>query len=499
MGLLWGIEAFLRSPAKVAPVNLIPVQTLVLREESPPPEPKPAISQQIPAREVVETKSEMPRRKETPLGVDDLAGPLPKKGNFQPRLSIDQVTTPDVFPVGPEPDRTALEAKSQISAGTEARPDVSDLAGPIPKKGSFEPSLNVDHSPTLGVLPKGRAGEEVASKPMVSTFQRPPLTLSPVEPSRPDESPPVEIEIPRVLTEVETGGVETYSQTLKKVEGPVGKSRPSVYSLSELSPIPTIESPSIPEQREMTLAVSGAPPSEQVTRIKTAMRLQSPSQPRLRLAPKKESADDPTLIAPKEEPAIPDIKGTPSFPFPSPAEGAAFLFVLDTSGSVKGAPLEGIKRSAWEFVALMREKDRAGIMTFNDTTQMVISFTSEKKVLRREINKIRTAGTRTVLFDALTQAISEIKKEDRERKFVILFSDGKDEGSRSTPDEVINTARASQISVFCLGYSRIEKTYLRTLESISQRTGGVFAEAPLFQDIIELFRAARELTAEKES
>ncbi len=495
MCLLWAVNAFLSSPTKVLPARIIPVETIVLREEPLPPEPKPTISQHVLARKALEAKSQKSTRKEPDLRADDMVGPLPKEGDFQPSLAIDQVSTPDVYSVSPEQDRKALETKSQISAGTEARIDVSDLAGPIPKEGSFEPSLSVRHSPELGGLPRSREGEEVASKPTVSTFEMPPLSLSPVQPSRSDEPPPLEVEIPRVLTEAETGGPDTYSQTIQKIEAPIGRNRPSTHSVSDLPPIPTIESPSIPEQKEMILAAPNDLPLEGVARAQTRRQVRSDVEPRL-LARKRETADDPTFITPKKEPTTLDLDTTPSFPFPGSAKGAAFLFVLDTSGSVKGPPLEGIKSSARQFVSLMGEKDRVGVMTFNDITEMVAAFTSEKELLGRKINSIQTAGTRTVLFDALMRAIHEIETEDRESKFVILFSDGKDEGSRSTPDEVIKRARASQISIFCLGYSRVERTYLGTLDTISQGTGGIFAEAPLFEEIVELLGTVRDARAQ---
>ena len=104
-----------------------------------------------------------------------------------------------------------------------------------------------------------------------------------------------------------------------------------------------------------------------------------------------------------------------------------------------------------------------------------------------------------MLFDALDLAFSHLREEKERGRFVVLFSDGKDEGSQSDPLGVINRARKSQVVVFCLGYSRVEKRYLQTLEGISQSTGGIFAEAPLFGEIVELFRTARDVKGKKAS
>jgi len=401
----------------------------------------------------------------------------------------------------------------------------------------------------------GREGEEVVSKPMVSTFQTPPLRLAPVYPSRPDRSFILEVEMPKVLTEAETSGREPYSQTLKKTEAPMGRNRLSSDSISELPPIPTVESPSIPEQKEMILAAPVDLHQGQMTKLETSRSLQipvpmkrnrlstdfiselppiptveSPSIPeqketiltalddfpqglvdRFETARKPQPIEKtdlpftfgeaftgrPKIMIPKVKPAALDLKISLSYPFPGSAKGAAFLFVLDTSGSVKGSPFKGIKKSALEFVKLMGENDRAGIMTFNDNTKLVSTFTPEKELLERKINDLRTAGKWTVLFDALIEAMDVIKREDRESNFVILFSDGKDEGSRSTLDEVIQRTRQSGVSILCVGYSRVKKKHLDTLRKIAGETGGVFADAPQFHDIVTLYKASRETAAQE--
>jgi Mg-chelatase subunit ChlD len=119
--------------------------------------------------------------------------------------------------------------------------------------------------------------------------------------------------------------------------------------------------------------------------------------------------------------------------------------------------------------------------------------------LKRKIAGLLTRGRNTVLFDALDQAFGLLREEKDRRRFVVLFSDGKDEGSRSSLNEVIKRGRKSEIAVFCLGYSRVEKRYLKTLENLSRMTGGIFAEAPHFHEIVELFRAARYSKGKKGS
>lgn len=428
---------FLGLPADVEPVDLIPVEIVVHREEAPPPLPKPTLSKQ-------------------------------------------KVTT------------KAFETKSQISTHIETDRKIDDMSVPVPKESIPEPHVTIDNNPILGAMHVAREGEKASSKTMVVTFKRPPLRLSLLEPSPPDESSPLEVEVPKVLIQAQIAGFRAYPQILKKIEVPLGRGRSHADIVSNPTPISAIEPPSIQEQRQMTLAVSHDLPLERVARSEAKRGPQIIVKPDLRVAIKKEFAGDLKLKVPNNKPTVLNVNNLSSFQFPGSAKGAAYLFVVDTSGSIKGTPLEGIKKSAREFVRLMGRNDRAGIMTFNNDSELVSSFTSEKRTLRQEINKLRTAGTQTVLYDALMEASNIITGEDREDRFVVLFSDGKDEGSHSTLDDVIRESYRSGLSILSVGYSRVEKEYLDILRKLAGETGGDFVYAPHFHDILTLYRASRD-------
>ena len=191
--------------------------------------------------------------------------------------------------------------------------------------------------------------------------------------------------------------------------------------------------------------------------------------------------DAPVLYEPPARP--------PEFYFPGSPGGAAFLLLVDTSGSVRGDPLEGIKRSAKAFVGLMGEDDRAAIMTFDDKVSSLVGFTSEKELLRSRIEKLDARGQRTLLFDGLMEAAADIRQEDRLNHHVFLFSDGKDEGSRADRDEVLRALVASDISVFAVGFTRVEKQYLDTLRQFAEKTGGIFVQTPEFQEMLALYES----------
>lgn len=225
--------------------------------------------------------------------------------------------------------------------------------------------------------------------------------------------------------------------------------------------------------------------------------------------PLKKSADDthpepttmaslePSILAPESEPAALKFERPPTIPFPGSDNGGSFLLLLDTSGSVRGDPLRGIKASAAEFISLMGPKDRVALMTFDDTPRLINNFISipfEKDMLKIRLRHLQTTGKLTVLNDSLLEASQILNSEDSENLHVVLFSDGKDEGSRSSFDQVVNALKAAKISVLAVGFTRVEQKYLDILRRIADETGGVFVQTPEFQDILTLYKSASQET-----
>jgi Mg-chelatase subunit ChlD len=91
------------------------------------------------------------------------------------------------------------------------------------------------------------------------------------------------------------------------------------------------------------------------------------------------------------------LDSLPAIPLPGSSQGASFILAVDTSGSVKGDPMDGIKASAVEFISLMGPKDKVGLMTFDDKTRLINPITSKKEVLKHMISRLRTVGQLTVL------------------------------------------------------------------------------------------------------
>jgi hypothetical protein len=158
--------------------------------------------------------------------------------------------------------------------------------------------------------------------------------------------------------------------------------------------------------------------------------------------------------------------------------GATIALALDVSRTMKGEPFERAKAAALTYIDRMGPGDRIAVLTFSDRVDVVVSFKDSQgraRQLVREIKVDRKALT-TVLFDAGFKAVDMIRRgrDLPHRSFVVVFSDGKDDGSRATLDEVVDLANGEpgqpRIPVFTIAFDRFGGGSLKSLLKLSRGT-----------------------------
>lgn len=129
------------------------------------------------------------------------------------------------------------------------------------------------------------------------------------------------------------------------------------------------------------------------------------------------------------------------------------VLTIDRSGSMLdpiGSPkIAAAKQSAQAFVDLMRPEDQTGIVVFNTQVTVVQTLTSDKNLLRQAIQSI-DAFDNTAMYDGLGESI-EMLQGAQGRKAIILLSDGLDNSSRVSHDQIMQILTLSEVSVFAIG------------------------------------------------
>ncbi len=144
--------------------------------------------------------------------------------------------------------------------------------------------------------------------------------------------------------------------------------------------------------------------------------------------------------------------------------------LLDTSASM-AANLAEAERAADGFLtALVRPRDRATIVAFNDFPNRLAPFTNDLAALRSGLHGLK-AERGTALWDALVGALQDFGGVAG-RRALLLLSDGEDRSSSATFDEARALARQSGVVVYAVGIDLPLGGPRGLLRRLSEETGG---------------------------
>ncbi|HEY3566788.1 MAG TPA: VWA domain-containing protein [Thermoanaerobaculia bacterium] len=141
---------------------------------------------------------------------------------------------------------------------------------------------------------------------------------------------------------------------------------------------------------------------------------------------------------------------------------------IDISASME-PNLDAAKGAALQFLERMvRPKDRAEVITFNDHPALGVRFTRDVKALAGGLAGLK-AERGTALYDSLIFSFYTFNGL-KGRRALLLLSDGKDEGSRFTFEEALDFARRAGVTVYAIGLG--DEVDKKKLSKIAEETGG---------------------------
>jgi VWFA-related protein len=159
------------------------------------------------------------------------------------------------------------------------------------------------------------------------------------------------------------------------------------------------------------------------------------------------------------------------------------LLVMDVSGSMeKLDKINSAKAVAKEYVSQMREGDTAGVVLFNTKVRTLQVIKGDRAELARAIDTISPGGD-TAMYDALISAVNQLNGVTG-RKAILVYTDGLDNRSKSTVDNVISSIGSSGLTISAVGFGDAsqgagsqEALDETALKKMAGDTGGLYGYA----------------------
>ena len=156
--------------------------------------------------------------------------------------------------------------------------------------------------------------------------------------------------------------------------------------------------------------------------------------------------------------------------------------VIDNSGSMRDKRPE-VNAAALTLVKTSNPQDEAFVVNFNDDFYLdtVHDFTSDINEMKDALERIDARGS-TALYDAVIGSLDHLKKASKDKKVLLVVTDGVDNASRRSLANAVQEAQRSDALIYSIGifsdddikHNRSDmKKARRALTELATSTGGL--------------------------
>jgi len=152
--------------------------------------------------------------------------------------------------------------------------------------------------------------------------------------------------------------------------------------------------------------------------------------------------------------------------------------VIDNSGSMRDKRPR-VNEAAITLVQASNPQDEAFVVNFNDDFYLDLDkdFTSSIPELKEALERIDSRGS-TALRDAIIGSLDHLKKASKDKRVLLVVTDGEDNASRNSLEKMIREVQKTDTVIYTIGLLSQEnrkeaKRARKALEQIAAASGGL--------------------------
>jgi Ca-activated chloride channel family protein len=152
--------------------------------------------------------------------------------------------------------------------------------------------------------------------------------------------------------------------------------------------------------------------------------------------------------------------------------------VIDNSGSMRDKRPR-VNEAALTLVESSNPQDEAFVVNFNDDFYLDLDkdFTSSVPELKEALERIDSRGS-TALYDAIIGSLDHLKKAARDKRVLLVVTDGEDNASHNSLEKTIREIQKTDTVIYTIGLLGDEKrkeknSAMKALRHIAEASGGL--------------------------
>jgi Ca-activated chloride channel homolog len=150
--------------------------------------------------------------------------------------------------------------------------------------------------------------------------------------------------------------------------------------------------------------------------------------------------------------------------------------IFDSSGSMS-SKMDRAKDAVMEFFKTANPQDEFFMITFSDEPEEITDFTSSVDEIQNKL-VFAVPRKRTALLDAIYMGVSKMRQAKYPKKALLIISDGGDNHSRYTENEIRSVVKEADVMIYAIGIydryasAREEQLGPQLLSDITELSGG---------------------------
>lgn len=132
----------------------------------------------------------------------------------------------------------------------------------------------------------------------------------------------------------------------------------------------------------------------------------------------------------------------------------SLLIAIESSSRIEPM-LPAIRKSGILFTeAVLGEKGRAAVMTYDDDVRLYLPFSSDRDKIHSAVANFRMGTSGVILYDAMARGVELLEREPQgRRRVMIVVGEAADTGSESKLGEVLRAAQLAGVVIYSVGIS----------------------------------------------
>lgn len=163
------------------------------------------------------------------------------------------------------------------------------------------------------------------------------------------------------------------------------------------------------------------------------------------------------------------------------------IVAVDTSSSMRGAPLRDAKLAAIRFIEELPPEARVGVIGFGEIVDVFSTPSSDRDAALSQIDGLEAVG-QTPLWEALVQS-AQIAAETTSpdgQSYVVLLADGDNSTDGATQADAVQALEESGVALYAIAVRSAESNGDQ-LREVAEAVGGIFTTAETTDELESLY------------